>query len=116
LAEHNIGVLVVVDDSEHPVGIISERDIVRDFANNGDGMFSNVVGDVMTKDIITVSPDDELQNVSSIMTQKRIRHLPVLKGKNLIGMVSIGDIVKAQLDYFEHEAHTLRHYVSGSYG
>ncbi len=115
LAEYNIGALVVVDDAEHPVGIISERDIVRAVARHGEKIFSLKVSDVMTKDLIIALMDDDLTYVTNTMTNKRIRHLPVMDGEQLAGIVSIGDAVKAQLDYFEGEAHTLRQYISGGY-
>lgn len=116
LDEHNIGALVAVNSAHVPVGIISERDIVREFARNREAILSKTVGDVMTKDVIVALLDDELDHLSNIMTHKRIRHIPVVDGDKLIGIVSIGDIVKAQLDYFEGEALTLRHYITGNYG
>jgi CBS domain-containing protein len=116
LAEHNIGALVVVNKAQTPVGIISERDIVRAFAAVGSQILTQTVGDVMTTDLIVAVPEDELDRVSTIMTHKRVRHLPVINTNNeLIGIISIGDVVKAQLDYFEGEALNLRHYITGSY-
>jgi CBS domain-containing protein len=115
LAEHNIGALVVVNQAQTPVGIVSERDIVRAFATTGNQMLTQTVSDVMTKDLIVAVPEDELDHVSNVMTHKRIRHLPVISNDELIGIISIGDVVKAQLDYFEGEALNLRHYITGSY-
>lgn len=115
LAEYNIGALVVVNDAEHPVGIISERDVVRAVARHGEKVFSFKVSDVMTKDLIIALMTDDLSYVTNTMTNKRIRHLPVMDGDKLVGIVSIGDAVKAQLEYFEGEAHTLRQYISGGY-
>jgi CBS domain-containing protein len=113
LAEHNIGAVVVVDKSDTPIGILSERDIVRQLAAHQSEALQLKVNDIMTKDVIIGFPDDDLSYVSSTMTDKRIRHLPIMEDKKLIGMVSIGDVVKAQLDHFANEAHMLRQYITG---
>jgi CBS domain-containing protein len=108
LAKYNFGALVVVDEQRKPIGIISERDIVR-LAAKSDDFFSQLVGDVMTKDVITGLPQDETRAVANTMTEKRIRHLPIVDEQDmLIGIVSIGDIVKAERNHFEGEADTLR--------
>lgn len=114
LVEHNIGALVVVDKNDTPIGILSERDIVRQIAKNHDKAIQHKVSDVMTKDVIIGFPEDDLSYVSTTMTEKRIRHLPIMEDKKLIGMVSIGDIVKAQLEDFANEAHMLRQYITGA--
>lgn len=113
LAEHNIGVLIVVDASGLPVGILSERDIVRAVAKQGPDALNRSVGETMTQGIITARPDDELATLSSTMTAKRIRHLPILEEQALVGIVSIGDIVKAQLVFFEREVQALETYITG---
>ena len=115
LTEHRIGALVVLGEAQTPVGIISERDIVRELANAGANAVSRKVGDVMTTDLIISVPEDEISHLSNIMTEKRIRHLPVMIEDELVGMVSIGDIVKAQLEHYEGEALTLRQYIMGGY-
>lgn len=115
LADKNIGVLVVVDEQNQPVGVLSERDIVRELAHNIAGMESLKVSHIMTKDVIIALPEDDLTYLSNTMTNKRIRHLPVMQDGKLIGIVSIGDVVKAQLDFYEVEAHTLRQYITGGY-
>ena len=108
LAKHNFGALVVVDDANKPIGIISERDIVRLAAKNEE-LFSIPVSEVMTKNVITGIRQDELRNVANTMTEKRIRHLPVVDGEGkLIGIISIGDIVKAERNRFEGEVDTLQ--------
>jgi CBS domain-containing protein len=115
LAEHNIGAVVVVNSDGTPVGILSERDIVRELAAlKGDVVDCNV-HDAMTEDIIIGFPDDDLSYVSSTMTNKRIRHLPIMDEQHLVGIISIGDVVKAQLDHFASEAHWLRQYITGEY-
>ena len=108
LAKHKFGALVVVDDAHKPIGIISERDIVRQAAKNDD-FFSIAISDVMTKNVITGVRQDELNAVANIMTEKRIRHLPVVDAQGvLIGIISIGDVVKAERNRFEGEVDTLR--------
>jgi CBS domain-containing protein len=106
LERHNIGALVAVD-GERPVGILSERDIVREAARN-DLFFVRVVADLMTRDVITGQPHDDLLSVAHTMTERRIRHLPVVDQGRLVGMVSIGDIVKAQRDQYQGEVDTLQ--------
>ncbi len=108
LAQHNFGALVVVNDSHKPIGIISERDIVRLAAGNED-CFSIPINEVMTKNVITGVRQDDLRAVANTMTENRIRHLPIVdRNRTLIGIISIGDIVKAERNHFEGEADTLR--------
>jgi CBS domain-containing protein len=107
LAEHNVGALVVVDPSGQPIGILSERDIVRHLARN-EHLFSEAVGTVMTQDVVVGTPQDDLTSVAHTMTEKRIRHLPVMHRGELAGIVSLGDIVKAQRDQYEGEVDTLQ--------
>jgi len=106
LATHNIGALIVVNAAGMPVGIVSERDIVREAARN-EQVFGRAVGGVMTRDVITGVPEDDLASVANLMTEKRIRHLPVVAGGKLIGIISIGDVVKAQRDKYQGEVETL---------
>jgi CBS domain-containing protein len=106
LERHNIGALVAVQ-GESPVGILSERDIVREAARN-DKFFILTVADLMTRDVITGQPHDDLLTVAHTMTERRIRHLPVVDKDRLIGMVSIGDVVKAQRDHYQGEVDTLQ--------
>ncbi|HVO42086.1 MAG TPA: CBS domain-containing protein [Aggregatilineales bacterium] len=115
MAGKNIGALIVVDDSNAPVGIITERDIVRQVAKTTDAVGTLTVGDVMSRDLVIALPDDDIAYLGSTMTNKRIRHLPVMQDGQLAGIVSIGDVVKAQLDYFEGEARTLQQYITGGY-
>ena len=106
LALHNIGALVAVQ-GDHPVGILSERDIVREAARN-EGFLARTVADLMTRNVITGQPHDDLLTVAHTMTERRIRHLPVVDQDRLIGMVSIGDVVKAQRDHYQGEVDTLQ--------
>ena len=107
LAQHNIGALVVVDAAGRPVGILSERDIVREAARN-ERLFALTVGAIMTRDVVVGGPQDDLISVGSTMTEKRIRHLPIVDAGKLVGMVSIGDIVKTQRDQYQGEVDTLQ--------
>jgi len=106
LAKHNIGALVVVNAAGMPVGIVSERDIVREAARN-EQVFGRAMSEIMTRDVITGVPEDDLASVANLMTEKRIRHLPVVTGGKLIGIISIGDVVKAQRDKYLGEVETL---------
>ena len=106
LAKHNIGALVVVNAAGMPVGIVSERDIVREAARN-EQVFGRAMSEIMTRDVITGVPEDDLASVANLMTEKRIRHLPVVTGGKLIGIISIGDVVKAQRDTYQGEVETL---------
>ena len=107
LAEHNIGALVAVDPGLRPVGILSERDVVR-AAVRDESVFGLTVSQLMTRDVIVGVPGDDLAAVGHTMIQRHIRHLPVVEGGKLIGMVSIGDVVKAQRDQFQGEVDTLQ--------
>ena len=114
LDEHHIGVLLVVDAATKPLGIISERDIVREFAQRGADCVDVPVKDVMTADLIIGVPDDDLDYVMHVMTQERIRHLPIIDGDELAGLISIGDVVKAHIKEAETEIRYLHSYITGT--
>jgi CBS domain-containing protein len=107
LAEHNIGALVVVNAGGEPIGILSERDVVRHLSRN-ERLLDEVVGSIMTRDVIVGSPQDDLVSVGHTMVERRIRHLPVVERGKLVGIVSIGDVVKAQRDQLQGEVDTLQ--------
>lgn len=107
LAEHNIGALVVLDGLGGLVGIVSERDIVRALART-EAILVEPVSVIMTRNVVTGMPQDDLVAVGNTMTERRIRHLPVLEGGQLVGIVSIGDVVKAQRDQYQGEVDTLQ--------
>lgn len=107
LAEYNIGALVALNETGQVVGIISERDIIRKSARQADA-FSRPVGEVMTKDVITGLTNDDLVSVMHTMTEKRFRHLPIVEQGELVGIISIGDIVKCQRDQYKGELDTLQ--------
>ena len=113
LAEHNIGALVVVDPGARPIGILSERDVVRAAIRDERGVFDKPVSALMTRNVIMGVPQDDLVSVGSTMTEKRIRHLPVVENGNLVGVISIGDLVKAVIDEQKHEIEDLRRYIAG---
>jgi CBS domain-containing protein len=106
LAQHNIGALVVVDGLR-PIGILSERDVVRAAVKN-EAVFPLLVNQLMTRDLVLGDPGDDLGAVGQTMVQRRIRHLPVVVDGKLVGMISIGDIVKAQRDRYQGEVDTLQ--------
>jgi CBS domain-containing protein len=108
LAEHNIGALVVVDPGARPIGILSERDIVRAAVRDERGVFEKSVSALMTRNVIVGVPQDDLTSVGHTMTEKRIRHLPVVEQGRLVGIISIGDVVKAQRDQYQGEVDTLQ--------
>ena len=108
-----IGSLVVLDEGK-VVGMISERDVVHAFAAHRAEASEIKVADVMTRDLVTCRPEDSLTRVLGLMTRHRVRHLPVLEGGRLVGLISIGDAVKHRLDELELEAAVLRDaYIAG---
>jgi CBS domain-containing protein len=106
LAEHNVGVLVVTDEQNQIVGIVSERDIVRQAAQHED-LFDLPVSEVMTVNVITGMPEDDMMSVSHTMTVRNFRHLPIVDHGRLVGILSIRDVLKSQLDEYKGEIDTL---------
>lgn len=113
LVEKNIGSLVVMG-GEGPVGIITERDVLRLAADASVDLGAIGVASAMTREMITASPDAPLTSVMDTMTERRIRHLPVLDGDRLAGIVSIGDLVNACRVSAEQENSALREYIQGA--
>ena len=103
-----VGAMVVLSDGGRLAGIISERDVARALAEHGAALPGLAVSALMTKGVVTCTPADSIANMSKIMTQRRIRHLPVLDGDKLVGVVSIGDVLKYRLDEVQLEATVLR--------
>lgn len=97
LKDEKIGAMIVTNDGTTLEGIISERDLAYGLAEHGDGLPGMKVSDLMTKVVVVCAPDDSIDDVMNLMTQRRIRHLPVKDGEKLIGIISIGDVVKAHL-------------------
>ncbi len=112
LAERRIGALVVVASADKQVaGILSERDIVRALAQRGPGALQEAVGQVMTRRVVTCTESDTVAALMERMTQGKFRHLPVVERGKLVGLVSIGDVVKHRLGEMEHESNALREYI-----
>jgi len=112
LARHNVGALPVVEDG-HLVGIVSERDVVRRLHDAGADLLSARVREIMTTSITTCTPADAVTDLAVIMTERRFRHLPVVSDGALVGIVSIGDLVKARIDLLESEREQLQSYIAG---
>lgn len=115
LVENNIGSLIVME-GRRPAGIVTERDILKCCANGMRESARRKVADVMTRDLIVGEAGDSVDYVMGIMTRNRIRHLPIVdEGQQILGMVSIGDVVESQLREKTYENRHLREYISGSY-
>ena len=113
LSERRIGCLVVSRDGSRPEGVISERDIVREMGARGVGCFGEPVSELMTEAVQTCSCDDMADDVLAQMTNGRFRHLPVLDGGRMIGLISIGDVVKARLSELSMEKDALEGMITG---
>ena len=111
LAAKRIGAIVIVNAQDDVEGIVSERDIVRAVAAHGAACLTEPVGRFMTRDVITCVPDESLDQLMSTMTAGRFRHVPVVEGQHLVGIVSIGDAVKHHIAEVELEASALKSYV-----
>jgi CBS domain-containing protein len=111
LAEHRIGALVVSVDGDVLDGIVSERDVVRGLADGGAAALDESVESVMSSDVVTCGLDDGIERLMVVMTARRIRHLPVLDGDRLAGMISIGDVVKTRMSELEAENRALYDYI-----
>lgn len=114
MSKHNIGALVVSPDDKTVVGIVSERDLVRDLARLGTGAVKRTVADIMSTDVATCGPDATVDDLMAAMSERRIRHVPILDDDALAGIVSIGDVVKMRLDELEVEKESLEQYVTGT--
>jgi len=106
-----IGSVLVVDRLDQVAGIVSERDLVHAIATHGTPALALEAAHIMTRNVITCDPDDSIDQVMQIMTTGRFRHLPVVQRGELIGLISIGDVVKARLAETEHEKEALRAYI-----
>ncbi|MCH2096284.1 MAG: CBS domain-containing protein [Rhodobacteraceae bacterium] len=113
LRDHRIGALIVTDASGTLAGILSERDIVRKLADTPGQTLPQQVGEVMTTKVQTCTPDESLVSVLKRMTSGRFRHMPVVKDGNLVGMVTIGDVINHRLVQLEHEALQLKQLIVG---
>jgi len=114
LNQRGIGALVVSEDGETVAGILSERDIVEAMGRYGADLLQLCVSEVMSCPVVTCKPDDSVAELMAEMTNRRMRHLPVVQDSRLCGIVSIGDLVKSRLDEIEYEAHSLRSFIAGA--
>jgi CBS domain-containing protein len=114
LVAHNIGAVVAVDDAGRIHGILSERDLLRTAADDPRRLETEHVADVMTRELITAAPEAEIRSVMQIMTERRIRHLPVVHREELVGIISIGDVVSALRRTVEEENEQLHAYIHGT--
>jgi CBS domain-containing protein len=111
LSTRRIGSVLVMAGTDTIAGIVSERDLVRALACHGAEALDFEVRQVMTRDVVTCHPDDLIERVMGMMTDGRFRHLPVLDHGDLVGLISIGDVVKARLEETQHEAEALKAYI-----
>ena len=114
LAEHKIGAVLVMDRAEQILGIVSERDIVRSVAINGARTLEMTAGQLMTRAVHLAHPEMTIEEAMRKMTLGRIRHLPVMHNETLVGMVSIGDVVKSRIMQQDTEVDSLRAYIGGA--
>jgi CBS domain-containing protein len=113
LAEKRIGALPVMEGGA-VAGVFSERDVIYRLQADGPAMLDHVVGDVMTSPAVTVDPDTDVLSALALMTKRRIRHLPVVRDGVMVGLVSIGDLVKFRIDRIESEADAMRAYIQAA--
>jgi CBS domain-containing protein len=116
LAEHNIGALVVVDghgSAGQVSGVVSERDIVRHIGERGAAVLEETVQSIMSTSVVSCTSHDSIDSIAETMTQRRIRHMPVLEDGRLIGIVSIGDVVSHRMRQLEKDRGQLEQYISG---
>lgn len=112
LDRRKVGALVVVDERGGIVGVFSERDLAREIARRGGACLGERAGSAMTRDVITVRPDETIDEGLARMTDRRVRHLPVVDGGKLVGIVSIGDLVKHRIAAVEAEAAAMQAYIA----
>jgi CBS domain-containing protein len=114
LKAKRIGAVVVIDRDGSLCGIISERDLARGLADHGAKLLEMRVSELMTAEVVTCAPDDGIDRLMQQMTERRVRHLPVIEDGKLAGIISIGDVVKHRLQELEAEAHMLHDYIAGT--
>ena len=112
LHENRIGAALVRNKAKRVIGIISERDIVRGMACYRDACLTMRVEELMTSPVVTCAPTDSIDHIMELMTERRVRHLPVMDHGKLVGIVSIGDVVKQRISEIENESEALRQYIA----
>ena len=115
LIVNKISCLPVVNESTNLLGIISDKDIFNKIYDDPDNFRASTVIDLMSKDLIVGVPDDEVSYIAGVMTNNRIRHVPIVENKQLAGLVSVGDVVKTQMENIQIENRYLKQYIDGSY-
>jgi CBS domain-containing protein len=113
LKDKRIGAIVISSEDDQIDGIISERDITRGLADHGAALLDKKVRELMTSEVVTCGPDDGVEKLMQDMTSGRFRHMPVVQNGRLMGIISIGDVVKHRLHELETEAHMLQDYIAG---
>lgn len=114
LSKHRIGAVLVIDKEGQLAGIVSERDVVKAMAGDAGSVLRKVAADIMTARVHTCSPADSEADLMGLMTEHRIRHLPVMASGKLAGMISIGDVVKHRMDMMEREAEEMKTYIASA--
>jgi|SRR5687767_10368949 CBS domain-containing protein len=112
LSEYNIGAMVVLAADGSVAGIVSERDVVRRLNEHGAALLDRSVSDIMTTEVFSCGPDDSVDSLTVLMTERRIRHVPVIDGGRLTGIVSIGDVVKSRIKKLEEDQQQLEAYIT----
>lgn len=112
LSKHNIGAVVVSSDGKEVAGIVSERDVVRSLAKDAEAMLTKRVADLMTEIVASCEPENNTDDLMVTMTARRVRHVPVLQNSELVGIVSIGDVVRVTMQELEDEKATLLGYIT----
>ncbi|MBK7143528.1 MAG: CBS domain-containing protein [bacterium] len=115
LIKHEVSCLPVLNDQQELVGILSDKDIFRRAYHDCHGFAELAVGELMTSDVIVGLETDDVSYIAGVMTKNRIRHVPIVKGNRLVGLISIGDVVKTQMTDIEFENRHLWQYINGSY-
>jgi CBS domain-containing protein len=115
LLQHRISCLPVLNADRELVGIISDKDIFKLLHERPQAASSQTVSSIMTSDLLVGLPTDEISYIAAIMTNNRIRHIPIMEGKTLVGLLSVGDIVKTLMAHIETENRYLRQYIDGTY-
>ncbi|MFP5415265.1 MAG: CBS domain-containing protein, partial [Actinomycetes bacterium] len=110
-ADNNIGAVVVSSDGHHVEGIVSERDVVRGLASRGRALLEATVNDLMVADVVVGTPDDHIEETAATMTNRRVRHIPIVVDGELAAIVSIGDVVKYRIDQLTDERNHLLGYL-----
>ena len=112
LGSNRIGALVVSEDGDHIEGIISERDVVRGLAQSGAALLDDRVSSIMTEDVFFSGPEEDTETLMRVMTERRIRHVPIVENELICGIVSIGDVVKSRMDELEKDRKELVDYIN----